>query len=93
MDAQKKTYDEQAKEFWDFARHVSEEVEEWPHWKRDALASFKASEVHSKSKQVRSIGEKVAGKSVEVRRRAETGRFVSGSKENTSAVGTHKKKK
>ena len=40
MSVQKKKTDQQSRAFWNFARDVSKEVEEWPLWKRQALVSF-----------------------------------------------------
>jgi hypothetical protein len=89
MDVQKKTHDQQAKEFWDFARHVSEEVEEWPAWKRDALVTL--------SEQGQRVAKKGVSNTVKVVHKARTGQFVSrkepGQKKNTSVVETGKKKK
>jgi hypothetical protein len=79
MDAQKKTHDQRAKEFWDFARHVSEEVEEWPAWKRDALVTFSASNTIKVERKAKS------GQIVSVRE--------SRQKKNTSMGKTAKRKK
>ena len=76
MSVQKKKTDQQSKAFWNFARDVSKEVEEWPLWKRQALVSF-GENVRPTTSERR---QRVAHRSVRhtsAHRDTDTGRFTS----------------
>jgi len=76
MSVQKKKTDQQSRAFWNFARDVSKEVEEWPLWKRQALVSFDENVSPTTSER----RQRVARRSVRhtsVNRATDTGRLTS----------------
>lgn len=96
MSIQKKTPDQRSKAFWNFARHVSEEVGEWPTWKRQALVSPSGNVSHPTSDRGQRMA-KNGARSTTVGRDAKTGRFISMKeterRKSTAVVETMKKKK